>query len=62
MANAFLCDACGEYADGEPTIIIIIQPSLSERVLRYELCPFCANDVIETLKREKPFSDLEQTN
>ena len=60
MAKAFKCDSCGEYADGEPMTLHMIPPSLAEKDPRYDLCPYCANEVIELVMREKVFGDLEE--
>lgn len=59
MAQAFKCDSCGEYADGFPMVITLIPPTMTDKTLKYDLCPFCANEVINVISREKVFGDLD---
>ncbi len=55
MASAFKCDSCGEYADGTPLVVHIIPPQIIDKTLKYELCPFCANEIIETLTKSERY-------
>jgi hypothetical protein len=59
MANAFKCDSCGEYSDGEPAIITIHPNNFHEKILKYDLCPFCFNEVVEVVTKEKAYGDLD---
>lgn len=59
MSEAFKCDSCGEYCDGEPTIITMYPSTFREKVLKYDLCPFCFNEVVEVVTKEKVYGDLD---
>ena len=59
MARAFKCDSCGEYCDEEPMMLHLIPPKMHDKTLHYDLCPFCAEEVIKVLDREKVFGDLD---
>ena len=60
MSRAYKCDSCGEYCDDEPMIINLVPPALDKKVLKYDLCPFCADAVIRVIAKEKVFGDLEE--
>ena len=61
MSKAFKCDSCGEYADGSPMVVTLIPPTMTDasliKTLKYDLCPFCANAVIEEITCEKAYGD-----
>lgn len=61
MANAYKCDSCGEYQDEGPAVITVLSPG-NAKLLKYDLCPFCLNEVIEAITREKVFSDYTTVN
>jgi len=58
MSNAYKCDSCGEYCDGDAAIITLYPSKISEKSLKYDLCPFCLNEVIEVITKEKVYGDL----
>ncbi len=59
MSKAFKCDSCGEYCDGEPTIMTLHPNERYKKVLIYDLCPFCFNEVIELVIKEKVYGDID---
>ena len=59
MANAFKCDSCGGYRDGEPAIITLHPNSLYEKALRYDLCPVCFNDVVNVIVKDDVRGDID---
>ena len=58
MSNAYKCDSCGEYYDGDAAIITLYPSKISEISLKYDLCPFCLTEVIEVTAKEKVYGDL----
>lgn len=62
MALAFKCDSCGDYSDGIPLVIRLIPPDLNKDPLHYELCPFCAEDVVNVIAKHGKHETLEPGN
>ena len=59
MSEAFKCDSCGEYSDGAPMVITLIPPTINEKIFKFDLCPFCSEEVANVISREKVFGDLD---